>query len=199
MEKGLLIALEGIDQSGKKTQARLLAERLKGRGYEVELIAFPDYFTPTGAEIRAFLEGERNYGPIARQVLYMANRWERAKDIEGWLSRGRVVIADRYSQSGIAYGYASGLDLDWMLNLERGLPKTDLVIVIDVPVSVAMRRKLEKDVYERDAGFLTKVRTSYLELAEKLGWMVVDGNRLVSEIHEDIWKAVVEKLPRKPS
>ncbi len=189
-----MFALEGIDKSGKSTQALLLRNWLARLGFEVELISFPDYSTPIGREIEAFLRGERSFPVEVRQLLYAANRWERKSDIVKWLSMGRVVIADRYSPSGLAYGMANGLALKWMLCLEEGLPKADVVIVIDVSVETAISR-IERggDVYERDEGFLRRVRSCYLDLARRFGWHVVDGERPIEDVFSDV-RSIVESF-----
>nr|HPK72985.1 hypothetical protein [Vicinamibacterales bacterium] len=107
---GLLIVFEGLDQSGKETQARLLRRWVEARGREVESLAFPDYDTPIGAEIWKGLHQERDFGPDTLQLLLIANRFERKQAIQGWLAAGRVVICDRYLASSVAYGEAQGLD-----------------------------------------------------------------------------------------
>jgi dTMP kinase len=193
-KRGLLIAFEGLDSAGKKSQAGLLADKLLKLGYEVKRIAFPDYDTPSGKEIRAFLNGQKAYNPHVRQLLYAANRWERKEYLESWLKHGRIVIADRYIPSGLAYGLASGMDLQWMLALEKGLPEPDLVIVLDVSLETAFKRKSRKDVYERDADFLKKVRRSYLDLAKKFGWEVVSGEESMKEVHDKVWSLVSRLL-----
>lgn len=190
----MLIAFEGIDQSGKKTQARLLLEKLQELGHKVNMISFPDYSTPLGREIKAFLKGEKVYDPRIRQLLYAGNRWERKSRIVGWLKKGRIVIADRYIPSGLAYGMANGLDLDWMIELEKGLPEPDLVIVINVSLETAFSRKAKRDFYEKDVKFLKKVRGSYLKLAKKFGWTVVDGEKRIEEVHKEIWRKALEYL-----
>jgi dTMP kinase len=86
-----IVALEGIDKSGKGTQAELLFKRLRAAGHPVECIAFPDYETPVGKEIKRFLSGRVEFGPEVRQFLYVANRWERKRDIDMWLKEGKVV------------------------------------------------------------------------------------------------------------
>src|SRR5438046_9854923 len=96
---GLLIAFEGLDQSGKETQAELLRERLKADGYKVRLLSFPDYGTSIGEEIARALQGERDYGPEAMQLLYVANRYERREEILHWLERGLNLICDPYLTS----------------------------------------------------------------------------------------------------
>jgi thymidylate kinase len=94
-----LIAFEGLDQSGKETQARLLRARLEQAGHRVESLTFPDDTTTLGQEIRAGLGGTRSYPPDVMQLLYIANRHERKEAIEGWLASGVVVICDRYLAS----------------------------------------------------------------------------------------------------
>ncbi|RLE55940.1 MAG: dTMP kinase [Candidatus Methanomethylicota archaeon] len=182
-----LVALEGIDKSGKATQAKMLKEWLSTNGFPVEIIAFPDYSTPIGREIKAFLTEKISFNVEVRQLLYAANRWENKEKIEGMLKEGKIVIADRYIPSGLAYGYANGLPLDWMLCLERGLPEPDIVIVIDISPQTSIKRlSCGKDRYEKDVTFLSKVRSSYLYLAKKFNWFIVEGERSALEIFEDI-------------
>lgn len=189
-----LIVIEGIDRSGKKTHSMLLSERLRKMGRRVEYITFPDYKTPLGKEIKKFLRGRIKFRPEVRQLLYVANRWERAKDICDWLKGGKIVIADRYIPSGIAYGLANDLELGWMLKIEKGLPVADVVIVIDIPVDTARRREKAKDLYEEDKLFQDRVRRAYLNLAEQFGWEVIDGDGSIKEIAEHIWVRISKTI-----
>ena len=79
--RGVLIAFEGLDQSGKQTQAELLRERLVAGGRVVRSLSFPDYGTVIGGEIGRALRGERHYGPDVMQLLYVANRYEWKQEI----------------------------------------------------------------------------------------------------------------------
>ena len=106
---GHLIAFEGLDQSGKQTQAVLLRDRLKEDGRKARLVSFPDYATSIGEEIARALAGEREYGADVMQLLYVANRYERKPDLERWLEGGLVLVCDRYTASSVAYGEAIGL------------------------------------------------------------------------------------------
>jgi len=106
----MFIAFEGLDQSGKETQARRLAESLAAEGRRVETLSFPDYETPIGREIGAALAGEREFPPDVMQLLYIANRYEWRPKIEQWLREGAIVVCDRYVASSIAYGESHGLD-----------------------------------------------------------------------------------------
>ena len=189
-----LIVIEGIDRSGKKTHAMLLLERFRREGRKGEYITFPDYQTPLGKEINRFLLGRTQFRPEVRQLLYVANRWERVNDIFNWLREGRIVIADRYIPSGLAYGLANNLELEWMLKMETGLPIGDIVLVIDVPVDVARRRENAKDLYEEDKVFQEKVRNAYLTLADQFDWKIIDGDGTIKEIAKRIWTYVSEKI-----
>jgi dTMP kinase len=185
-----LITLEGIDKSGKATQTQLLAKRLRKMGRKVRIISFPDYETLLGKVIDQYLHGMVDLCPEIRQLLYVANRWERVKDLVEWRNKGIIVIADRYSPSGLVYGLGNGLDLDWMINLEHGLPSSNLVIVIDVSVSTAFKRDETRDVYEKNPELLEKVRQSYLDLAPKFGWRVINGEKTIEEVAEQVWDQV---------
>ncbi len=189
-----LIALEGIDKAGKDTQSKLLEKKLAARGLKVEHIAFPDYNTPLGKEIKKFLQGKIDLKPEVRQLLYVANRWERKKDMEEWLKKEIFIIADRYIPSGLAYGLANGLDLNWMLKLEEGLPKADMVIVINISTETSYNREKEKDIYEKDKIFLEKVRNSYIELAKRFNWITINGQMSMGKVSQEIWKNI-ENFP----
>ncbi len=173
---GKLIAIEGIDQAGKQTVCEWLVSELRALGVQVEQTGFPDYGTPLGHEITAFLRGERDYPAEARQLLYAANRWERAAELQSWLAEGRTIVVDRYMASGVAYGAAQGLDMAWMLQVERGLPPADLTILLDITPDVSLARKTTaRDAYENRLDLLENARTAYLKLAQAPGWLVVDA------------------------
>ncbi len=192
---GALLVLEGIDQSGKKTLSALLMERLGEVGIQGERISFPDYTTPIGRELKFYLAGKRDYPPQTRHLLYAANRWERKRDIEAWLQEGKVVLANRYVASGVAYGMAHGLEKDWLWNLEEGLPKPDQTFLIDIPPQVSFVRKVkERDLYEEQKDLLKKAREAYLDLASEGNWAVLDGKREVERVFSDLFSEVTEVL-----
>ena len=148
---GFLLAIEGVDAVGKKTQSRLLNSRFKLKHLKIKLLAFPDYATPIGKEIKAFLAGNRNYPPELIHILFAANRWEKRDELRRLLGEGNTAIVNRYTESNLVYGKANGLSLEWLANLENGLPRSDLVIVLDAPPTfLASRRSVNKDVYEAD-------------------------------------------------
>lgn len=189
--RGRLIAIEGIDQSGKRTQALLLAQKLRRRGYPASLWSFPDYSTPLGGQLRDYLAGRSVLNHRAVHLLYAANRWEKAAQLNHDLLRGRNIIVNRYSPSNLAYGAAHGLPLEWLRTLESGLPKAEAVLVLDITPSASFARKSElRDVHEGDRRYLIKVRSIYLRLAKEYGWQVIDGGRDPSIVQSELWALV---------
>jgi dTMP kinase len=192
---GLLIAFEGLDQSGKQTQAELLRERLKQLGLKTRLVAFPDYGTSIGEEIARALQGEREYPPDVMQLLYVANRYERRSSLEGWIQAGSIVICDRYTGSSIAYGEAQGLDPTWLADIQRFLPPSSLTIMLDISPETAVQRKaVDRDRYEQDRAMQGRVRDSYRRQAAAGGWCVIDGERSRSAIAADVFDSVAPRL-----
>ena len=187
---GLLIAFEGLDQSGKQTQAERLRDRLKEDGRKARLVSFPDYGTSIGEEIARALAGEREYGPDVMQLLYVANRYERKPDLERWLSGGLVLVCDRYTASSVAYGEAMGLDPAWLTDMQRLLPPAALTILLDIAPETAVKRKaVDRDRYERDLALQARVRESYHRQAAEYGWIVLDGERSKDAIAADAYDA----------
>src|SRR3989475_7204235 len=158
---GCLIAFEGLDQSGKQTQAELLRDRLKQESQKARLVSFPDYGTSIGEEIARALQGERDYGPDVMQLLYVANRYERKPDLQRWLDGGLVLVCDRYVASTIAYGEAQGLDPGWLTEIQKYLPPAALTIMLDIAPETAVQRKAgDRDRLERGLALQERVRAS---------------------------------------
>ena len=192
---GLLIAFEGLDQSGKQTQGELLRDRLKQEGHKARLVSFPDYGTSIGEEIARALQGEREYGPDMMQLLYVANRYERKPDLQRWLDGGLILVCDRYTASSIAYGEAQALDPAWLTDMQKFLPPASLTILLDIAPETAVRRKaVDRDRYERDLAMQTRVRESYQRQAAANGWVIVDGERSKEAIAADVYSAAASRL-----
>jgi dTMP kinase len=192
---GRLIAFEGLDQSGKQTQAERLRDRLKQEGRKSRLVSFPDYATSIGEEIARALQGEREYGPDVMQLLYIANRYERKADLLRWLEGGLMLVSDRYTASSVAYGEAFGLDAVWLVELQKFLPPAWLTIFLDIAPETAIQRKsVDRDRYERDLALQMRVRASYQRQAVSEGWLVLDGERTKDEIAADVFSAVASRL-----
>lgn len=193
-KRATIVAFEGIDQSGKETQALRLAERLQQEGKTVWLGGFPDYETAIGSEIRKFLDGERDYNPHTRQMLFVANRYEKLDAIRAELQRVDYIILDRYKASGLAYGLITGLDMEWCIALERYLPDPDVVLLFDTPVEESFKRKsVGRDRYEQERDFLVSVRDAYVELAKRYDWAVLASDQDVDTLTEKVWQHLAGK------
>ncbi len=199
--KGLLIAFEGLDQSGKQTQAEMLRDRLTAAGRTVRLLSFPDYATVIGAEIGRALRGERDYGADVMQLLYVANRYEYTKKILDDIDAGIILVCDRYLASSVAYGEAQGLDGAWLRDIQKYLPQPDVTFLLDIPPDVSARRKTQdRDKYERDLALLGRVRDSSIRQASVAGtaaksaWVRLDADRDRAAVAADVYAAVASRL-----
>jgi dTMP kinase len=192
---GFLVAFEGLDQSGKQTQAELLRDRLKQDGRKARLMSFPDYGTSIGEEIARALQGEREYEPDVMQLLYIANRYERKPDLLRWLDGGLIVVCDRYVASSVAYGEAHGLDPEWLAATPKFLPPAALTIVLDIAPETALKRKaVDRDRYERDLAMQARVRDSYQRQAAGNDWVIIDGEQPKDVIAAEVFTVVSSRL-----
>ena len=216
----MLLAIEGIDGSGKGTQATRLAETARGRGHSVAVFSFPTYDgNPFSRAIGDYLNGEfggvDEVHPELAAMLYAADRFHARGDLLAALEERDLVVCDRYVGSNAAHqgakltGTAREHLLDWLEEVEYGelaLPRPSLVVLLDAPVALARRlvglktarayTTLEADIHEADAGHSGATRDLYLDLARRHGWLVVategdDGEpRDVARVGDEIWAAV---------
>jgi dTMP kinase len=169
--RGHLVTVEGIDGAGKSTQVARLAALLTARGYEVVTTREPGA-TPLGCELRRLLLSDLTLAPDAELLLFLADRAEHvARIIKPALSKGLIVVCDRFCDSTLAYqGYGREADLErvkrWDAESRDGVVP-DLTLLLDCPVSVgARRRRRDPDRYQSlDAAFHQRVRDGFLALA----------------------------------
>lgn len=203
---GAFIVMEGIDGAGKSTQARLLAKWFEDKGYEVILTKEPTD-TAFGKLIRRLVLTGGKEGIIdgsrisheAEALLFAADRAEHvAKLIKPSLEAGKIVISDRYFYSSLAYQWARGLDLEWLIDLNRFAVRPDIVILLDLPVKESMKRingRSIKSEFDKIAELQRKVRENYLKLAERFPEMrIVNALASVEDIHNDIVALVEHEL-----
>lgn len=222
----LLVVIEGIDGSGKGTQATQLRDRLERRGMQVGLLSFPRYSeTFFGQRIGDFLN--RRFGdlnqvdPFLASLLYAGDRLESKTELNRLLASNEVLILDRYVPSNIAHqaGKRTGAErqqlADWIEKIEyeiHGLPRPDLVVLLDTPADVSQEliaRKAQRDyttekadMQEADTGYLDRVRSAYCELARERHWSIVpvtdsNGLRPIDAITSQIEGLVDQALSRR--
>lgn len=220
---GLLIAVEGVDASGKQTQTELLYKFLTEKGIKVRRLSFPMYECDSSAGVRMYLNGELSesadgISAYAASSLFASDRFlsfksDWAKDYEN----DTLILCDRYVGSNMIH-QACKLDeserdafLDWLDDFEFGiyaLPKPDVTIFLDMPpekgreLMASRRNKIDNsethDIHERDRDFLEKSYNCACSVAEKFGWTrisCVNGDKIrsVEEISEEI-KGKVERI-----
>lgn len=191
----MIIVIEGGDQAGKKTQTAMLEKALKKRKITTKTFSFPDYQTPIGKEISKYLTGKRNFPPQVIHCLLAANRWEKLNEILEAQSKHSVVIMNRYYQSNLVYGLANGMKQKWLENLDDGLPKADLVILLDVTQTESFnRKKTNRDKFEKNIEFLRKISKIYRTTAKKKHWKIIDASKPKKQVHEDILKIFSKKI-----
>ena len=191
----MIIVFEGGDQAGKKTQSALLEKKLKLAKIKTTLFSFPDYSTPIGKEINKYLHGKRKFPPQVIHCLLAANRWEKLDEIKKAQQKNSIVIMNRYRESNLVYGLVNGLKLEWLENLDSGLPKSDLVIVLDVPQTESFSRKRSnRDRFEKNKDFSNKISKTYRKMAVKKKWKIVDATKSKQDVHEDIMKIFGKKI-----
>ena len=198
MSKGKLIVLEGLDGSGKATQAKLLAEHLAAQGVPVQKITFPDYASDSSALVKMYLAGQFGQHPddvnaYAASSFYAVDRYASYKTSWGsFYEQGGVIIADRYTTSNAVHQLL-------------GLPAPDRVIYLQVDPAVSQRLMTQryhgdeskKDVHEKDTAYLARSRAAAELCARHLGWDTVhctsgDAMRSIEEIQQE-----VQQLARK--
>lgn len=191
----MIIVIEGGDQAGKKTQTAMLSNALKKRKIKTKTFSFPDYKTPIGKEIAKYLGGKRKFPPQVIHCLLAANRWERLDDILEAQSKNSVLIMNRYYQSNLVYGLANGMKQKWLENLDAGLPKADLVILLDVSQTESFKRKkTNRDKFEKNELFLRKISNIYRTTAKKKNWKIIDASKPKIQVHEEIIKTFSKKI-----
>lgn len=201
--KGLFVSLEGIEGTGKTTQARLLAEFLKAMGKDVLLTEEPGG-TQIGKRIREVLLNveHREMDSMTELLLYNASRAQHISElILPALKAGKVVITDRFSDSTTAYqGYGRGIDLDLLKSLDNiatGGFRPDLTCLLDLDAETGLRRNRGANKIDRieleEIGFHKRVKEGFLKLAEREPrriW-VIDASGDINEI-QDCIREVVE-------
>lgn len=201
IEKGLFIQIEGIDCSGKETQSKELAKRFQEDGHDVITISFPVYDSESGEILRDILEGFHpltpKNNPLEFQALMTINRYEQQMRIEHALMMGKVVIADRYADSSIAYGMADGLEEQWISKISHSLIQPDIKILLDISIDEYRRRSLARgdlDLYEEDIENMMKVRDIYQNLAMRDDWLVITAEGDPQEIADVLYATIKQRM-----
>ena len=190
----VLVNLEGIDGCGKSTQSKLLLEKLEGEGEKVIILKEPTK-RPHGQKLWDVLHGKRKATNEEILELFVLDRIQHVEEkIQPALDDGAVILMDRYYYSSMAYQVAGGIDVEEIREKHVFAPKPDVVLIFDLPVSVALERvkgHSDADEFEKEE-HLEKVRVAYLDLENDPLVRIVDATRTPEEIFEDVWRLVSE-------
>lgn len=219
-KKGKLIIIEGGDGSGKATQTKLLVEHLQSLGNIVKSVSFPNYDSPAAMPVKMYLAGEfgkkaTDVNPYVASTFYAVDRFASYRqDWQNFYENGGIILADRYTTSNMVHQMTKYEDvterqkfLTWLEDLEYvkfGLPKPDLVCLLNVPLEVSealMKDRKAKtggktgDIHELDREYLRRCHAAYKELINLYGWELVECTqegqmRSVEEIHEMVFEKV---------
>ncbi len=188
--KGAFIVIEGLDGSGKTTQAKLLAANLQP-AYNAICTAEPSH-GKIGTYIRKrVLYGESRASTVVEALLFAADRIEHIQnEVQPALDKGKIVVCDRYTYSSLAYQGSAGLNLEWIKAINQHALKPDLALFIDVdPETVLQRLKRKKSVME-NLETQRKVREVYLKFVEQGDLIRIDGDKPKNLVAEDVLAAV---------
>lgn len=195
--EGKFIVFEGIDKSGKETQAKMLYDYLHAKGIPVIYTEEPTDKNPMGRLLKKWLVGQATITDgKAVTLLYAADRYEHIKKvISPALNAGKNVICDRYFYSTIAYESAIfGVDKEWIRSLHKDVRKPDVVIFIDIDPEISLKRErpTPNDRLEK-VELLKKVREAYKEMASEERFFVVNGDQTKEEVFKDV-RMVVDRI-----
>ncbi|QQR54911.1 hypothetical protein IPG41_07095 [Candidatus Peregrinibacteria bacterium] len=191
----MLITLYGINNIGKTTQAKLLVDRLKAAGRDAVYVKYPVYdVEPTGPYLNEFLRSgaAQTITEEELQMWFTLNRYQFQPTLQAWLAEGKIVVAEDYTGTGLAWGTVKGAKVEWLEALNAGLIKEDLAILLD---GERFGHAAEKaHIHESNPDFMERSRQIHLELGQKYGWLKVPVEGSIEEVAQRLWGLVEEKL-----
>lgn len=194
----MLITLYGINNIGKTTQTKRLVEALKARGYDAVRVKYPVYdVKPSGVYLNEVLRlgGAQKISEEELQLWFVLNRYQFQPTLKSWLDAGRIVVAEDYVGTGIAWGTAKGADMEWLEQMNRDLLKEDLAILME---GQRHTRAIEEGhLHEENTALIERCRTVHSTLADRYGWQRIQVQPSIEGTFGLLWELVESKLPSK--
>ena len=195
MQKGKFITIYGINNIGKSTHAQILTEKLISEGYDAEFLKYPNYSVePTGRFLDHVLRGTdaQSITEDELQLWFVLNRYQYQPEIERKLAEGKILVVEDYVGTGIAWGVAKGLDLEWMEAINQHLLREDLAIYMSGYRNLEAREK--KHIHEQDDELAERCRQVHEKLADKYGWTSVELQEKITDTAKLMWEATEKFL-----
>jgi dTMP kinase len=196
-KKGVFICIEGLDGSGKTTHAHKLVRNLQQKGFDAKYTTEPSRWE-LGKFIRGtMLEGKKRVPRVVEALLFAVDRVEHLeKDVKPVLKEGKIVVSDRCVHSSLAYQGAAGLDLKWIEKINRFALSPDLVVYIDVPPEVVVKRIRRKKSVMEQLETQIKVQKVYRKFVDDGMLMPINGDRKKNEVEQNILKVILTFLEK---
>jgi len=198
-KRGKFITILGVNGIGKTTQTGLLKDRMISEGLgKTEVVKYPRYdFPPLGSRLNAYVRGGNpdDLTPREFQILNALQRAYIESEVRTYIGLGINVIGEDYTGTGFAWGIGTGVDKDFLSDINHHLLKEDLAILLHgVPFNTAIE---EGHAHEGKQKLIEKVRDIHHTLARELGWKEVNANDTEKAVHECIWGIVRTRFDRQ--
>jgi len=191
MNKGKLITLYGINNIGKSTQAKLLVENLRANGHDAIHIKYPVYdLKPSGTFLNDVLRNSLGQSITEEelQMWFAVNRFQFQEQLQDWLNEGRIVVAEDYTGTGLAWGSAKGAKLPWLEEINRYLLKEDLAVFLKGKRN--LHAKENNHIHEQNDELVEACQFIMENLAAKYGCVLLNVKPSIGETAKDIWEIV---------
>ncbi len=193
--RGKLIVIYGINNTGKSTQAKLLVEKMRSTGLKAQYLKYPLYdLSPSGPILNDYLRNGNPFELSAReaQIIYALNRTQYDTTLRTLLETGTHVVAEDYIGTSLAWGVGSGVELEFLLKINSHLFREDIIFLFD---GERFTRAVETGHRHEENNELTeKVREGHKRLGEKYNWCLMNANKSIKDIHEEIWQKIIPLL-----
>ncbi len=198
MKKGLFITIYGVNNIGKSTHRRILCERIQREGFEVVSLKYPIYdLEPTGTKLNSIVRGEggQHVSEEDLQTLFTQNRKDFELQLKKYLEEGKIVVAEDYTGTGIAWGMAKGLTLEFMENLNKDLLKEDFSMLMTGHRDARASEK--KHIHEQNQDLLISVSKIFIQLAERYKWHLLEIQQNIPDTADLLWRTVKKFLDQQ--
>lgn len=186
-QKGLLVAIYGINNIGKTTQVKLLKEEFENQAKRAIIIKYPVYdLIPTGPRINAYLRqgNPEKLSPKEIQFLFAQNRKDYEETLKNLIIENDIVILEDYTGTGISWGIGAGVEKDYLIEINKDLINPDISILMDG--KRFLQGEESHHLHENNYELIDRVREALLELSKQFNWKIVNANQSIELVKKDI-------------